>query len=201
MRKDNKVLISVMLVSVLVLLHTWQFIRSDFNIKALVNLAVSVAYIPIVMICGLKAVPLFLACYGLIYIPFESFDNYTSLFLLFSAISINRKLKGLIWVYLIETLICYIIKGFQISHIAITACYIIYMWNVYIIIQNKRLEVEKLTLTDDEVHILNQLLDGKEIKEVVGFSQNTVYKKLRSARERNDCITNDELILRYKNQK
>ena len=201
MKKDNKVFISVCLAVILVFLHTWQYIHSDYEVKALVNLIVSVLYIPIILIFKFNALPIFLACYGFIYIPFESFDNYTSLLLICSAISLDKRLKSLIWIYCVETFCCYMSKGLQLSHIGITMCYIVFIWNVFLVIQNKHSEIEPLLITDDEKHILEQLLLGKEIKEVTGFSQNTIYKKLRSARERNACITNDELLSRYKNTK
>lgn len=64
----------------------------------------------------------------------------------------------------------------------------------------KKLKKEKLVLTPDEELIIQELCAGKEIKEVDIYSQNTVYVRLREARNRNGCINNDELIARYKNE-
>ncbi|MCQ2086672.1 MAG: hypothetical protein MJZ37_01150 [Bacilli bacterium] len=55
----------------------------------------------------------------------------------------------------------------------------------------------KLDLTPDEATIISELCAGKEIKELLFWSPNTIYTRLREARERNGCINNDELKSRY----
>ena len=53
-----------------------------------------------------------------------------------------------------------------------------------------------------EVKILEQLCDGKVYqKEVEGFSENTVYRKLKAARERNGNITREQLIDLFKKER
>lgn len=64
----------------------------------------------------------------------------------------------------------------------------------------RELEKTKLSLNPDEIIILNELISGKEVKELDIYSQNTIYVRLRQARERNNCLNNDELLLRYKNE-
>ncbi len=56
----------------------------------------------------------------------------------------------------------------------------------------------KLDLTVDETSILEELSNGKQQKEIEQFSQNTVSRKLKKARERNGVATTDELIKRFK---
>ena len=41
------------------------------------------------------------------------------------------------------------------------------------------------------------LWSGKQQKEIDFFSKNTVTKKIRQAKERNHCLTNEELLLKY----
>lgn len=57
---------------------------------------------------------------------------------------------------------------------------------------------KKLELTSDEIYILDEMLQGKQQKEIQNFSANTVTNKLRSARERNNIATTDELLQKYK---
>lgn len=46
-----------------------------------------------------------------------------------------------------------------------------------------------------------QLCDGKIYqKEVEGFSENTVYRKLKAARERNGNITREQLVELFKKE-
>lgn len=198
--EDKKVFYTAFIAVLLVGLHTWQFIKSGYDIRALVNLIMSVIYIPVVTIWGFKGVPYFLVAYAAIYLPLEEFDNYTSLFLLFSATSLKRKLKYLFIPYMVETIVSYMINGYEISHLAISCLFIIFFYIVFLYIQDKNADIKFLNLTADEEKILEQLCEGREVKELE-WSENTVYKKLREARRRNDCLTNDELKTRFKYRK
>lgn len=71
---------------------------------------------------------------------------------------------------------------------------------VFYVLDNK-FDRKKLILYDDEVEILSQICDGKTYqKEVKGYSENTVYRKLKAARERNGNISKEQLIDLYKEE-
>lgn len=195
--KDKKVIMTLVIATLLAGLHLWQYIKSDHEIRALINLIMSVIYIPTMVFMGPAKLPYFLVCYAFIYLPFEQFDNYTSLFLICSATSLKRKISHVFIPYLIETIIIYMFVDMEISHICIRSLYILYFWLFYYIIQDKHADVKPLKLTVDEEKILEQLCKGMEVKELE-WSENTVYKKLREARTRNDCLTNDELKTRFR---
>lgn len=89
-------------------------------------------------------------------------------------------------------------KGMEISHITITLIYIIFFWGVYVLIQGKHADVQPLDLKPDEELILSELAKGKMQKELECFSHVTISKKLKDARERNNCISTDELVTKYK---
>lgn len=196
--KIKKVLPSVLIAFLLVGLHSWQFIKSGYEIKAMINLIMTAIYIPLGLIFGLSALPYFLLSYCFVYLPFEQFDNYTSLFLLCSAISLNKKIRFCVIPYIIETISVYMFNGMEISHITISLLYIIFFWNVYIYIQDKHAEKEPLELKADEERILQELAKGKQQKEIDFYSHVTVSKKLKEARERNNCISTDELVTKFK---
>lgn len=64
-----------------------------------------------------------------------------------------------------------------------------------IYVLDNKFERKKLILYEDEITILSQICDGKTYqKEVKGFSENTVYRKLKAARERNGNISKEQLI-------
>ena len=91
----------------------------------------------------------------------------------------------------------YMLSGKEISHIAVSTLYVLFFWQVYVYIQDRHADVEPLKLTPDEEKILEQLCKGREVKELE-WSENTVYKKLREARNRNNCLTNDELKTKFR---
>jgi len=55
-----------------------------------------------------------------------------------------------------------------------------------------------LSLLPDEEAILEQLAAGVLIKNIEGFSENTIYSNLKKARGRNGCASNEELVLAFK---
>lgn len=196
--RDKKVLFTLGIAVLLVALHVWQYSASH-DIRALINLIMCSVFIPVSIFFGFNALPYFLLSYCFIYLPFEEFDNYTSLFLLCSATSLNKKLRFCFIPYVIETVTVYIFNDFEISHITITFLYILFFWQIYCIIQENRFrEYEPLDLKPEEEKILNELIKGKQQKEIDFYSPQTVSKKLREAAERNNCLSSEELKLRYK---
>lgn len=67
---------------------------------------------------------------------------------------------------------------------------------------NDKFRRKKLVLYEDERDILEQLSNGMVYqKEVVGFSENTIYRKLKAARERNGNLTREELVNQFRKEK
>lgn len=196
--RDKKVISIIMLAILLVGLHAWQYTKSGHDIRALVNLVMCTICIPALIIGGLGSLPYFLLAYCFIYLPLEEFDNYTSLFLLCSAISLQKKLRFCFIPYVIEIITVYMMKGLEISHLAISLLYILFFFQIYIVIINNHADVHPLDLKEDEIRILQELAKGKQQKEIDFYSHVTVSKKLKEARERNNCISTDELVTKYK---
>lgn len=195
--RDKKVIYTLIIALLLIGLHIWQYVKSGHDSRALINLVMCSVFVPLIIFCGMSCLPYFLLAYCYIYLPFEEYDNYTSLFLLCSAISLNKRLRLSFIPYIIETIIVYMVTGLEISHLCVTLLYILFFWQVYVYIQDRHANIEPLQLTIDEEKILEQLCKGKEVKEL-GWSENTVYKKLREARIRNGCLSNDELKTKFR---
>lgn len=196
--KDKIVIYTICLAVLLAGLHAWQYVKSGHDIRAMINLVMAVIYIPAAMIGGLQALPYYLLSYCFIYLPFEEYDNYTSLFLLCSAISLKKKLSYCFIPYVIEIVTVYMINGLEISHMMVSLLYVLFFWQVYVHIRGKQADIQPLDLKEDEIKILNELAKGKQQKEIDFYSHVTVCKKLKEARERNNCISTDELITKYK---
>lgn len=195
--RDVKVLSILGITIALIGLHIWQYMKSD-DIRALINLIMCSVLVPSIVIGGFNILPYFLLCYCFVYLPVEEFDNYTSLFLLFSATSLNKKLRFCFIPYVVETISVYMINGLEISHVTISLLYILFFWQIYVYIQDRHADVTPLDLKEDEIRILQELAKGKQQKEIDFYSHVTVSKKLKEARERNNCISTDELVTKYK---
>ena len=196
--RDKKLIYTIILAVLLAGLHAWQYVKSGHDPRALINLVMTALYIPAAFIFGLQALPYYLLSYCFIYLPFEEFDNYTSLFLLCSAISLKKKLSYCFIPYVIEVITVYMINDFEISHVMISLLYVLFFWQVYVHIRDKQADVEPLDLKEEEIKILKELAQGKQQKEIDFYSHVTVSKKLKEARERNNCISTDELVTKYK---
>ncbi|MCQ2598436.1 MAG: hypothetical protein MJ181_11395 [Treponema sp.] len=196
--KDRKVVYTLILTILLIGLHTWQYIKSGHDPRALTNLIMCLLFIPSVLIWGMNCLSYFLLAYCFIYLPFEEFDNYTSLFLLCSAISLNKKLRFCFIPYVIETITVYMMTNKQISHLSVSLLYILFFWQVYVYIQDRHADQKPLDLKPEEERILQELAKGKMQKEIDFYSHVTVCKKLKDAKERNNCISTDELVTKYK---
>lgn len=200
--KDNFIVYTLLFAVILAGLHAWQYVKSGFLINPLINLIMVVIYIPVAIVFRRKCLPLYLMIYGFILLPYERFGDLTSLFMVLCGIALNSKFKYCIYAYIVEIISCYILNGLAISNFVIEIIYVLFFLTFFLIVQNNHAtKKDPLYLKDDEKKILELILSGKEIKEITEFSQNTVYKKLRDARERNDCFTNEELITRYKAEK
>lgn len=87
------------------------------------------------------------------------------------------------------------------THILLSTQYCTAMWKQKVITQKQvRIEQKLIILTSEELAILEQLNNGALVKQVEGFSEATVYRKLTEARLRNGIKNNEELIKMYKAQ-
>ena len=137
------------------------------------------------------------AC-SLIYV--NTFYNYGSIFLLLIAVGAYPRIKGFATVvYLTNVIISFSLQKLLPFSVAIHVVYIILFWlcTKYVYKVNTP---AKLSLTEDEKKILDELVAGKMQKQITLFSEQTVSQKIKNARERNLCETTSELLEKYKQQ-
>lgn len=81
------------------------------------------------------------------------------------------------------------------THFMLCAQFCTAMWKQKTI--HKSDIMKTIILTPDEMNIINQLKDGRPVKQIDGFSEATVYRKLKDAKERNNLKNTEELIKNY----
>lgn len=180
--------------------------QTQFLCGTWIIIGMNVVYVPLTIILKKRSFPWFYAAYGLTLIFLTAFEktylmnNYSPLFVICLVMGLKPKWdKFLIVLYFIAVSVAFVLNeepalNFLI-HI-VRACWFI-SCTVYVL--DSHFERKSLVLFEDEKKILNQLLDGKVYqKEVDGFSENTIYRKLKAARERNNCKTRDELLEKYR---
>ena len=180
-------------------LHAYQFIDSNFDYRPLVRLIFSCGFPLVVFFSGRTGSYWYWWIYANILGINTTFQNYTAFVIICIFISLVPKMKfpSLI-LYACEIVFVATVRDKTPVHIAIHICNCICIYYAIKYLLKPTVNKKKLDLTYDEVIILDELLKGKQQKEIEQFSQNTVTNKLKQARERNGIATTDELLKKYK---
>lgn len=222
--KDKKVYECLIGLFFLTISHWVQFFRSGYNIQPEIRAICSGVALIITFFTGKKYWNPILFVWAIAILHWNRFHNYTSFIMILIAIWLNPKTKYFyLLVYSIGVLISMIIYKDTFTHLIIhfVGCTFFYsifaaMYHVvqylkkiirFLHTENrklrkenqelKKLKKERLILNPDEIEIISALCAGKEIKEIELYSSNTIYTRLRDARERNGCINNEELKARF----
>lgn len=184
-------------------------IQSGFLWETWVIIALNVLYIPFAICFRQKSFSLYFLIYALVLVFLSAFEktfllnNFTPLFICCIVIGLKPKWQKYIFaLYFLcvtvafilneESALCFLIH--IVRSIWFILCVLYVLDNHYV--------RKKLVLYEDERKILDQLLEGKVYqKEVEGFSENTIYRKLKAARERNGCKTREDLLDLYRKEK
>lgn len=213
--EDDKFIIETCILSIISgILYIWKGISESFLISTYFYIALNFLYTPLIAILKRKIFCLYqvIYAYALIFIfafsPSYLYNNYTAFFVTCIVLLIKPHWKiPAITIYFILITVAFAINTENLNHylIHITRCTYFFTVFHFIIIKRVDRKILKsvtnrdnfLILTDDEINILNQMLEGKKQKEVEGYSINTVTKKIADARTRNNIPTTQELLFRY----
>lgn len=172
-------------------------------------IGLNLLFIPIAIIFKKKGFSIFYLCYSVILIfvisfePTFLFNNFTALFIVCIVIMIQPKLKipGIL-LYYTAVCVAFLFNSETILHFIIHILRSFWFILIVSYTLHSKFERKKLILYEDEIKILEQLSSGKIYqKEVEGFSENTIYRKLKAARERNGNLTRDQLVELYIKEK
>lgn len=201
-------LYTCILSGILCILYTVRVFTEDSVEVSLIIASINFLYIPVALIFKEKCFPYFYLVYSVILvflIAFEKtclFNNFTALFIVCIVIMFDSKKAGIaIVLYFAAVCIAFSINGESVFHFLIHIARSLLFLEIVFYVLSNRFNRKKLVLYEDEEKIIIQLCSGKVYqKEVEGFSENTVYRKLKAARERNGNISKDELIELYRKE-
>ena len=184
------------------ILYFWKGIHENFYLGTIIYIIMNILYVPLVIIFRKKCFSYFYLIYSVILIFVIAFDktflfnNFTALFILSLVIMIKPKIaKPAIIIYFVAIIIAFGINEEVLYHFFIHVLRSIWFLGIEFYVLDSKFERKKLILYEDEIEILSQICDGKTYqKEVKGYSENTVYRKLKAAKERNGNISKEKLI-------
>lgn len=208
-KERNFVLITSVLSLILGILYIWKGVEEGFLPVTWVVFFFCFLYIPMVMIFRTRGFIIFNLIYALVLIFLIAFyksflfNNYTGLIAIFFIMIVCPKLK---WVSIIAYGVC-VCVAFALNdeklcpffiHI-VRASWLIYIFDFLV---SQRYINKKLILYDDEILILTELSKNKLQKSIDldGFSESTIYRRLKAACERNG-MSKAQLIEAFKKEK
>lgn len=205
---DHFVLFTSFLSGILCALYVWKGFSEGFFAGTWIIAIMNFLYIPAATIFRRKCFSYFYLIYAVILvfmIAFEKtflFNNYTALFLVCIVIMIKPRVKFVaVLLYFAAICVAFSINGESVFHFLIHLTRTVWFFGTVFFVIDNKFERKKLILYEDEIKILLQLCDGKIYqKEVEGFSENTVYRKLKAARERNGNLTREQLVELFKKE-
>lgn len=194
---------------VIAALYIYRGFYEGFNSGILIVAFMNLIYIPVVFLFKRHGFAVFYLAYAVTLVFLISmeetklFNNYTALFMVCIVMMIQPKYEILSYFcYFASVSIAFIIDDESLIHFFIHIVRSVWFISITSYILNSHFERKKLVLFEDEKMILDQLCEGKVYqKEVEGFSENTIYRKLKAARERNGNISRDELVEKYRKEK
>lgn len=206
--KDNFVVFTCTIALIESILYFCKGIQKEFDVGTIIYIIVNSIYIPFALIFRKKCFAYFYLVYAVVLvfvIAFEKtllFNNFTALFIICLIIMIQPKMtKHAIVIYFVSVVIAFLINEEPLYLFFIHFFRSIWFLGIVIYVLDNKFDRKKLILYDDEIEILSQICDGKTYqKEVKGYSENTVYRKIKAARERNGNISKEQLIELYKRE-
>lgn len=197
-KEDKLLLASVLIIGAELICHIRQYIFSSYSIEPLIRIIFSSLYLISSFLFKRRFFYLLFALFALAITYFNKFNNYTSFFII-CVISIkNPKYQFILFgAYILDVIISLMVGNRQASHTLIhfLNCSLIYIFFLLELNPNK-----KLKLTSDEIIILQEWSESGELKALESFSKNSIFKKLKEARERNNLRENEELLNRYREE-
>lgn len=201
-RNDRLIQMTVVLSFVFLALHVIGYFDSDGKMEVVIRAMALLIYPLFAFIGNRKGMRFWVVIYAYILFWFYGTLNYTP-FIILAILSYRFDLQKSIAVFIIYAILVSVrstindIAPFRIVFHGLKCGVFYYGIKVFLKYEKK----EKLRLMPDEILILEELSKGKQLNELTLFSNNTVCRKLKAARERNGLKSNEDLVLKYLNSK
>lgn len=208
---DLKVRIGILHGIILCGLHLYQFFDSHFMAEPLFRAVFCIIFCIISIFVKFELWYVFFFVYGILIECFARFNDFESFFIVITGLFLfPEKRLFLLIPYILA--VAFVATTHQKSPIHVFihfgTCSAIYFYAksiLRIFIKNKEKSNDKKTvplkLTDDDIRILDALSNGEDQSHIYGFSAATVSRRLLACKNRNDCKTREELLMRYIQQK
>lgn len=201
-KNDRVQYLSVICGLIILGFQIYEYLIDGYLLESLIRCSFWIIYPIVVLLSGRKGIYWSFLVFSLILVQFIEYTNFSSFIIVLLFILIYPKCKWhVIPVYVLDVIIVCIRHDRTPAHLIIhyLCCAFIYFAAEIINAQYRKniLTDKQLVLDESERYILEKLAAGYKQKEIDGYSENTVSKKLKKCRKVNSCSTNSELIMKF----
>lgn len=206
--KDEKTfLITISFLSAIVsVLYIWNGLLEQFYIATYVFIGLHILFIPVVLLFHRTGFIIFTIIYAIVLVFIIAFyktylyNNFTGALVMMVAVLVAPKLKKMIFgIYIIAISVAFALNEENLCHYLIHIVRFTLAFYVFDFIMRERYTPKKLILYDDEIKILTELSKNRLQKsiEMDGFSESTIYRRIKAACKRNK-MTKADLLDEFK---
>lgn len=206
--KDEKTfLITISFLSAIVsVLYIWNGLLEQFYIATYVFIGLHILFIPVVLLFRRTGFIIFTIIYAIVLVFIIAFyktylyNNFTGALVMMVAVLVAPKLKKMIFgIYIIAISVAFALNEENLCHYLIHIVRFTLAFYVFDFIMRERYTPKKLILYDDEIKILTELSKNRLQKsiEMDGFSESTIYRRIKAACKRNK-MTKADLLDEFK---
>lgn len=199
-RNDSLLAASLLVAMAELVCHLFEIKVSGFQMGEVIRAFFCAVYLVVgIFVCKRDNIYILFSALALALLYFNKYTNYTSWFIIVLTIQKKQKYRNpLLILYGMDVLVCLFI-GHRLAHQAF-----IHLLNclfIYLVVNLDFNRQKGISLTVDERRILDEWIQVGEMKAISCFAKNTVFRKMKEARERNGLQDNEELLARYQETK
>lgn len=207
-KEKHFVLITTAISFLIAMLYAWKGYLENFSNATYTVIAMSMLYIPVVWIFRRPGFAIFNLIYAAILVFIIAFNdtylynNFTGLLAVFIVMMVAPKLKlAAVILYLASIIVAFALNEENLCHFFIHLARCGWLFHIFNHVLSSKYKRNKLILYDDERKILEALSKNRLQKsiEFEGFSESTIYRRIKSAMKRNN-LTKKQLIEEFKKE-
>lgn len=209
-KKEKQFLLITSLLSFTIgILYIWKGFQEEFYIGTYVVIAMAFLYIPIIWIFRRPGFTVFNLIYSVILVFIIAFNqtylynNFTGLIAVFIVMMVFPKFKiQTVIIYFVAVSVAFALNEENLNHYFIHIARSAWLLHIINHLLATKYERRKLILFDDERKILEALSKNNLQKsiELNGFSESTIYRRIRAAMKRNN-MTKKQLLEEFIKEK
>jgi len=208
LEERNFLIISSVLSLVISFLYLWKGLAEGFAVPTFLVIAFAVLYIPVVWLFRKPGFLVYTILYSLMLVYLIAFhqsylyNNFTGLLVVFVVMMVMPKYKyWALGIYFVAACVAFAFNEENLCHFLIHVVRGAWFYEIFNYVLLEKYQRRKLILYDDEIKILTELSKNRLQKsiELDGFSESTIYRRIKAACKRNN-LSKSELLSQFQKE-